>query len=154
MDIEHTLEDLLVIVSPNQSQVTIDEPSVLKVNESLMYHLNSNCGQQLDSLSLKSALPVEILFEIFTLATDFHNFDPPPPDGRTAYDLIAEWKESIRFRKGLLRVCQTWRFAGLPFIFEHIVITEIPQLARIVHLLKLRIIRDDGRKRLPFDVRL
>ena len=139
MDVSHPTEYQLDVVNiyPIQSRVATDESLVLNVSESIRRPTyQTSCAQQLDKLSLESALPVEIMFDIFTLATNFHHFDPPPLDGSTTCDLIAEWKESLRCRKALLLVCQTWRSAGLPFIFEHIVITEIPQLAKIVQLVE------------------
>ena len=85
---------------------------------------------------MNSILPAETWSEIFRLATAIQTFDYPPPIGRMSSDLITDLRRSIRFRKTILCVCRTWKSAGLHLLFEHILITEIPQLAKIVQLVE------------------
>ena len=63
-------------------------------------------------------------------------YSPPPLNFVISIRLDAQWKEALIFRKGLLLVCRTWTIAGIPLFFEHVVITERPQLGRIVQLVE------------------
>lgn len=90
---------------------------------------------------MNEALPVELLQQIFTLATYIPDeLDYEQDHGQltitgnhlVGYNHIfaSQWKESIRTRRSIVCVCRAWYFAGIPLLYSTFLARNIKSVNR------------------------